>query len=121
MFDERSTNFDLPPPNKLNPLNIDVERLRASINQLDTLLKNIETASNAAVHYAGDWDASANTPEIPAADTANKGSFYLPSTRTPGDGARHRRISESLLALALVEPTQYVTHEVNIPDTCPAI
>ena len=36
-------------------------------------------------------------------------------------GASHRRINESLLALALVEPTQYVTHEVNIPDTCPAM
>lgn len=30
----------------------------------------------------------------------------------------HRRINESLFALALVEPTQYVTHEVNITDTC---
>ena len=29
----------------------------------------------------------------------------------------HRRINESLLALALVEPTQYVTHDVSIPDT----
>lgn len=35
--------------------------------------------------------------------------------------ARHRRISESLFALALVEPTQYVTHDVSIPDTCPAM
>lgn len=42
-------------------------------------------------------------------------------TRTQGAGSRHRRISESLLALALVEPTQYVTHDVNIPDTCPAM
>lgn len=30
-------------------------------------------------------------------------------TRTPGVGASHRRINESLFALALVEPTQYVT------------
>ena len=33
----------------------------------------------------------------------------------------HRRINESLFALALVEPTQYATHEVSIHDTCPAI
>lgn len=36
-----------------------------------------------------------------------RGSFYLRIT--------------SLLALALVEPTQYVTQDVNIPDTCPAM
>lgn len=35
--------------------------------------------------------------------------------------AYHRRINESLFALALVEPTQYVTQDVNIPDTCPAM
>ncbi len=33
----------------------------------------------------------------------------------------HRRIRESLFALALVEPTQYVTHDVSIPDTCPVM
>ena len=32
-------------------------------------------------------------------------------------GSIYRRIKESLLALALVEPTQYVTHDVSIPDT----
>ena len=40
---------------------------------------------------------------------------------TLDEGASHRRINESLFALALVEPTQYVTHEVSIPDTCPAM
>ena len=40
---------------------------------------------------------------------------------TLNTGASHRRINESLLALALVEPTQYVTQLASRPDTCPAI
>lgn len=80
MFDERSPHFNLQLPNLSNPLRFDVERLRTTITTLDTLLKNIETAANAAMHYVGDWDASTNTPTIPAADTANKGSFYVVST-----------------------------------------
>lgn len=42
-------------------------------------------------------------------------------TRTPDAGARHRRINESLLALALVDPTQYTTQLASRPETCPAI
>lgn len=77
MFDERSTNFNLQLPNLSNPLRVDVERLRTTITTLDTLLKNIETAANAAMHYVDDWDAATNTPAIPAAAAANKGSYYL--------------------------------------------
>ena len=33
----------------------------------------------------------------------------------------HCRINESLLALALVDPTQYTTQLASRPDTCPAI
>lgn len=66
MFDERSTNFNLQLPNLSNPLRFDVERLRATVTTLDTLLKNIEAAANAAMHYVGDWDAATNTPAIPA-------------------------------------------------------
>lgn len=77
MFDEHSTNYNLPLPNLSNPLRVDVERLRTTISTLDTLLKNIETAANAAMHYVDDWDAATNTPAIPAATTGNKGSYYL--------------------------------------------
>lgn len=77
MFDERSTNFNLQLPNLSNPLRVDVERLRTTITTLDTLLKNIETAANAAMHYVGDWDAATNTPAIPVATAENKGSYYL--------------------------------------------
>ncbi|WNL63621.1 tail fiber [Aeromonas phage ST4] len=77
MFDERSTNFNLQLPNLSNPLRVDVERLCTTITTLDTLLKNIETAANAAMHYVGDWDAATNTPAIPAATAENKGSYYL--------------------------------------------
>lgn len=77
MFDEHSTNYSLPLPNLSNPLRVDVDRLRTTITTLDTLLKNIETAANAAMHYVSDWDAATNTPVIPAATTENKGSYYL--------------------------------------------
>lgn len=79
MFDDRSDNYDLPLPNIANPLRIDVDRLRTTISTLDTLLKNIETAANAAMHYAGDWNASTNTPAMPAAAAANKGAYYVVS------------------------------------------
>lgn len=79
MFDDRSEHYNLPLPNLSNPLRADVERLRTTISTLDTLLKNIETAANAAMHYAGDWDASTNTPAIPAAAAANKGAYYVVS------------------------------------------
>lgn len=77
MFDDRSDNYDLPLPNIANPLRIDVDRLRTTISTLDTLLKNIETAANAAMHYAGDWNAATNTPAMPAAAAANKGAYYV--------------------------------------------
>lgn len=79
MFDDRSDNYALPLPNVANPLRIDVDRLRTTISTLDTLLKNIETAANAAMHYAGDWNASTNTPAMPAAAAANKGAYYVVS------------------------------------------
>lgn len=79
MFDERSTNYDLQLPNLSNPLRVDVDRLRTTITTLDALLKNIETAANAAMHYVADWDAATNTPSIPAAAEGNKGSFYVVS------------------------------------------
>ena len=63
MFDERSENYDLPLRDLSNPLRVDVDRLRTTITTLDTLLKNIEAATN--------------TPAIPAATTDNKGSYYL--------------------------------------------
>lgn len=53
MYDERSTNYDLPLPHLTNPLQFDVARLRSTITTLDTLLKNIETAANAAMRYVG--------------------------------------------------------------------
>lgn len=77
MFDDRSEHYNLPLPNLSNPLRYDVDRIRTTISTLDTLLKNIETAANAATHYVGDWDASTNTPAIPAAAAANKGAYYL--------------------------------------------
>lgn len=39
MFDERSPNYDLPIPNLLNPLSVDVERLRTTIGMIDSLIK----------------------------------------------------------------------------------
>lgn len=80
MIDERSEHYNLPLPSLSNPLRTDVERLRTTISTLDTLLKNIEAAANAAMHYAGDWDASTNTPAIPAAAAANKGAYYVVAT-----------------------------------------
>ena len=77
MFDDRSEHYNLPLPNLSNPLRADVERLRTTISSLDALLKNIETAANAAMRYVGDWDASTNTPAIPAAAAENKGAYYV--------------------------------------------
>lgn len=85
MFDDRSDNYDLPLPNIANPLRIDVDRLRTTISTLDTLLKNIENAANAAMHYAGDWNAATNTPAIPAAAAENRGAYYVVSV--PGSTA----------------------------------
>lgn len=79
MFDDRSEHYNLPLPNLSNPLRADVERLRTTISMLDTLLKNLDAAANAAMHYAGDWDASTNTPAIPAAAAANNGAYYVVS------------------------------------------
>lgn len=79
MFDDRSEHYNLPLPNLSNPLRADVERLRTTISMLDTLLKNLDAAANAAMHYAGDWDASTNTPVIPAAAAANNGAYYVVS------------------------------------------
>lgn len=79
MFDDRSEHYNLPLPNLSNPLRTDVERLRTTISMLDTLLKNLDAAANAAMHYVGDWDASTNTPAIPAAAAANKGNYYVVS------------------------------------------
>lgn len=79
MFDDRSEHYNLPLPNLSNPLRADVERLRTTISTLDALLKNIETAANAAMHYAGDWNAATNTPAIPAAAAANNGAYYVVS------------------------------------------
>ena len=79
MFDDRSEHYNLPLPNLSNPLRYDVDRLRTTISTLDTLLKNIEVAANAAMRYTGDWDASTNTPAIPAAAAENKGVYYVVS------------------------------------------
>lgn len=79
MIDERSEHYNLPLPSLINPLRTDVERLRTTISALDALLKNLDTAANAAMHYAGDWDASTNTPAIPVAAAANQGAYYVVS------------------------------------------
>lgn len=39
MFDDRSANYALPIPNLLNPLSVDVERLRTTISRIDELIK----------------------------------------------------------------------------------
>lgn len=90
MFDDRSEHYNLPLPNLSNPLRTDVERLRTTISMLDTLLKNLEAAANAAMHYVGDWDASTNTPAIPSASVANHGNYYVVSLSgtTAVDGVR---------------------------------
>jgi microcystin-dependent protein len=49
MFDERSENYNLPLPQRLNPLNIDVDRLRDAINTLDAVLKNIADDASADI------------------------------------------------------------------------
>jgi microcystin-dependent protein len=79
MFDERSQHYNLPLPERANPLTIDVDRLREAITQVDSILKNIADVATSAVTYEGTWDADANAPEIAAAAPENKGHYYIVS------------------------------------------
>lgn len=110
MIDDRTQYLNLPLPHQENQLVIDVNRLRASLSDIDAYLAMVSESLAAAVpiaargaangvcpldtqglvpaahlpevlfgavKYQGGWDASANTPAIPAASADNKGHYYL--------------------------------------------
>lgn len=101
MFDEKTQHYDLPLPHLNNPLKLDVERLRASLTTLDDQLKLIETYAYAALVPAGDWDASTNTPELPAASDENKGDFYIVSAvgETPPEGFSRLAVNDWVVSV----------------------
>lgn len=112
MIDDRTQYLNLPLPHQENQLAIDVNRLRASLSDIDAYLAMVSESLAAAlptaargaadgvcpldaqglvpaahlpevlfgaVKYQGSWDASTNTPAIPAASADNKGHYYLVS------------------------------------------
>lgn len=112
MIDDRTQYLNLPLPHQENQLVIDVNRLRASLSDIDAYLAMVSESLAAAVPtaargaadgvcpldaqgrvptthlpevlfggvtYQDRWDASTNTPTIPAASADNKGHYYLVS------------------------------------------